>query len=187
MKKNIYAFVEYFPKWKRAIDTHKNNINQTLINICIEKSNFKSKISTFSEICTQAMPYNFEIHNRGSNTLDEAACIYLFYWLYKYHLMNGNNDYDFKNIYKELISIYNNINTDINISTDYEKNVNDDDLKKIAVTYDFTPYGSRIYHKIKGEKKKWNNMHEENDILKISELSKCNNRNTNYEIVYNFI
>ncbi|GAW84420.1 variable surface protein [Plasmodium gonderi] len=116
MDKSIYKIAEYFDYCRERLNIHaveSDGTGGTWGNVCKEES-YKKKLKELigdngdeEKICIQAMQYLGEVNAAEVDSLKEAGCNYLYYWIYdnifKKDISKNEN---IKKIFIELIRIF---------------------------------------------------------------------------------
>ncbi|GAW84100.1 variable surface protein [Plasmodium gonderi] len=133
----IYGFVKYFDQCKKIMDDKVNHIDASFTSQCsiINEADFSGYLQNPKKLCTQAMPYLFEIYYYNNIPLNGAGCLYLYYWLYNKNFKQKTNSSVVKTFYEKLIDIYNTNYAKNGTQEIYKKDINDDDIEKLSVIY----------------------------------------------------
>ncbi|GAW84237.1 variable surface protein [Plasmodium gonderi] len=118
MGKSIYDVLKKFPECKEKMDTHIKQISQGqgdwAQTICNKDTNeFLKKVLIVHNnkqvsSCLAAMNYLAAVYQRNDESLNDAGCEYLYYWIYNILPKNDGTDInvDVKNVYDALLHIY---------------------------------------------------------------------------------
>ncbi|GAW84603.1 variable surface protein [Plasmodium gonderi] len=170
-------FWPLYPICNEIMDNYKKKADHGLggawsSNVC-NKDSVRSKLKTIiidenlkdRKICTQAMLYLVDVQSMLNNTLLEASCVYLYFWL-SHNIKEVKNIKDITENYDNLLKLYKSFSWDMPIHNCYKYKIDftQEDLgiiKDIHYTHNYAKkrdnnsdnYNQEFYNKVVSFKK----------------------------------
>ncbi|GAW84267.1 variable surface protein [Plasmodium gonderi] len=132
-----YGFLKYFPEYEQIMDECTKNPEDNFIGVCnsSEYDGLTLYAPNIHAECPTIMSYLYKINYNKDYAFSELGCKYLYYWLYRYLLLEKYKNSVFT-IYHMLLSL------NISVFQGKEtKNIlrplfKDEDLKKLTAVYE---------------------------------------------------
>ncbi|GAW84681.1 variable surface protein, partial [Plasmodium gonderi] len=178
MMENIYSSISSFSICQDTIDVYKNNWDKKDESRCENAINeyFTDHNHLSDNTCPIALSYLYHINRYQHNLPKEAACYYLYYWIHE-KLKSYVKPSEIKNVYDDIIKLYNRHDTIGNICTTYKNSTGFEDkmddvkyMYEISMCLDITESKDKI--KIETEFCK----------TLLDKISQYNQKNRNVEI-----
>ncbi|GAW84667.1 variable surface protein [Plasmodium gonderi] len=138
MMENIYESISSFPLCQSTIDSYENSLDQQdkiKCNTVIQKY-FTNENSDKNNICPIALKYLDYINRYVNNLPKEAACYYLYYWIYE-KIKSYNKTCEIKNVYDDIIKLHKADNNTGYMCTTYINNtILYDQIDKVKYMYE---------------------------------------------------